>query len=282
MDERAEQLQAEGVDALLAVYETVGGAVLMSLRGRGDASPQNATVGPTREEDAVAEALSAWPCDRVEFFYAPDAPKLVATALSRDRRPRDLVLAAPPRGPIPWPPCERVIAFDAMTARACESLGIAAQHSHRAAPLGQGGGVELAVLHPFETASSRRFLAACARALSARGRTALLIGACSAEERLIAEGLLATGPVRREDWPRLLRLYAPRRYLSPYRGEGFWALEAARALAPAAAAFFDATRSGFRPRADDLPLDVDVDDSEVAESLLDWAFPLATQDRVGA
>ena len=182
-DLRADQLAGEGVGALVAL---VGGQ-RMTMRGHGDAAPQNVEIEFARDGAVLADALKAWPFDRIEYLRAADAPEALRQALDSDLQPLDIVLAIPPlsaRDIHTWPRCETFLAFDAMAARACQALGAPA--SRLAPRIREAAGaprrIDLAILHPFETSQSRRFLVACADALAQRRLMALLIGGSSAEE----------------------------------------------------------------------------------------------------
>lgn len=269
---RAQALAEEGVGAIIAFFE----AGRMTLRGREGAAPQNVEIAVDTNPTTIEKAIRPWPCDRIEYFWSPDAPAAVVRALEMAAAPIDLVLAAPPRKirDCNFPRHERVFVTDAVVERACETLGLSVERwPRRLRQMESGSGrMDLAIFHPFETPASRRFLEAVARGLGARERTALLIGAASRDELLLAEGLLATGPASLEDWPRLLQVHAPRRLALPYRDQGFWLLDEARKDVRAPVAFFDAGRTGALFDETDLALDPQAEDAAAAAALLDWAF----------
>jgi hypothetical protein len=261
------------------------------LRGADDSAPQNQNVGPTRDGTVIAAALKSWPFDRIELFWTSDGAPIPLDALDPELRPLDIVLSSSAPASPAWPAHDKVIAFDALAERSCARMGLEAERpARRSRSRGIGKprrSFDLAFVYPYETPESLRFLLALAPALRARGGAALVLGATSGDERLSSDRVFATGPVEREEVSRLLDVYRAPRFASPYRGEGFWALESVRVASPAPIAYFDWTRSEFRLRLGDLALDPDLADSVAAELLLDWAFapvttPVASRKRAHA
>ncbi len=263
MRRRAERLASEGIGAVLGFVDPEANGLRLRLKAADFSAPQNVNVLCDTGAARAAE-VEAWPHDRVEWIVAPGAPEVPRDAAGARCLACDALVAGPAPSLAGF---GRVVAADALAA-AWRAAEVAAPGEEPFPARGK----TLAILLPYETAESQALIAALACRLWDEKRGAVLFGSTMIDERLIANGLFATGPFADSDMQRLLDTYQIGKYFMPVRDGGFWAVERFAEIMPAPVAFFDWSGVGFRRHAQDLPLDAGRPDSAILDDLLRWAF----------
>ena len=271
MRARAERVAQEGIGAVLGFVDAEASGLRVRLRAADGSAPQNVDV-LCETGEALAAVANAWPHDRIEWIVAPGAQALPCGAGGAPSLACDALVAGPAASLEHF---DRVLGADALAAAWC---GAAPPDAPRAASRPERGEA-LAIVLPFETAETLALLMDLARRLRDEGRTAVLFGSTRIDERLIANGLFATGPIAAPEIARVLDVYRIGRYFLPLRDGGFWAVEMFARVGPAPIAFFDWSGTGFRLHAQDLPLDPARPRAAVLEDLFDWAFGGAGGDQ---
>jgi hypothetical protein len=265
----------------------------MKLEACDGRAPQNAALDESGDIDAIFDALSHWPFDRVELVATSDIPPRFLDRICKFAVPYDIAFAEPIDSP-GWPPAsgaaersagsrwrraiasaDRVTGVDALSRAFCRKFAGGLENPSDLPAAATRARVPtapqlLAVVYPFQTADSLSLLLA----LSAKARrldaSMIVLGSTPCDEKLRADGIFVTGPTDPDERPRLLDIFGADRLLLPYRREGFWALECLLEEQMRAASYFDWSGAGFRLQDDDLALDASWSDDAAAEAIMTW------------
>jgi GT2 family glycosyltransferase len=287
---RARQLGAQGIDSLIGVSSHDGAGWRLRLQGHDDSAPQNLEIALDDDPSAI-DLLDAISPDAIEIAGEGELAPCLLRALAKTRAPLlRLVAEAPMRtsalaitGEVPLDAMSRAACgalADAKTSRAaCGALADAktsraacgAQAHSPARLAGAAAGPALGIVLPEETAETLFFLLELARTRA--GGRAIILGQTSIDARLMGRGLFVTGPIGEDEQDRVVRQYGVARYLLPYRGSHYWALESWRRERPLPAAYFNWSGADFRECPEDLSLPRSCDDADALLQLEQWAQP---------